>query len=137
MYFSRFTSNESKFFFNFPNSLQFIIFLLQKVKDLPCRFKTLTKYISLSRNALAVVVGILICYLVSHDGWLPFRVSGEITPGLPPFKPPPFSTTVNGTTHSFGDMVSDLGASLATIPLISILETVAIAKAFCELNKIN
>lgn len=79
-------------------------------------------------------MGILICYFVSHDGWLPFKVSGEITPGLPAFQTPPFSTIVNGTTQSFGDMVSNLGASLATIPLVSILETVAIAKAFCMLH---
>lgn len=65
---------------------------------------------------------------------MPFRVSGKITRGIPPFKPPPFSTNNNGTTDSFGDMVSNLGASLATIPLISILETVAIAKAFCKLG---
>ncbi|XP_046805403.1 sodium-independent sulfate anion transporter isoform X1 [Lucilia cuprina] len=109
-----------------------VLLLMRKVKDLPCRFKTLTKYISLSRNALAVVVGILICYLLSHDDWLPFRVSGKITPGIPPFRPPPFSTSTNGTTDSFGDMVSNLGASLAALPMISILETVAIAKAFSK-----
>ncbi|XP_065372325.1 sodium-independent sulfate anion transporter isoform X2 [Calliphora vicina] len=109
-----------------------VLLLMRKVKDLPCSYKTLTKYISLSRNAIAVVVGILICYLLSHDDWLPFRVSGKITPGIPPFRPPPFSTPNNGTTDSFGEMVSNLGASLATIPLISILETVAIAKAFSK-----
>lgn len=90
------------------------------------------KYISLSRNALAVIVGIVLCYCLSHDDWLPFRASGEITKGIPPFKLPPFSTNVNGTTISFGDMVTNLGASIASIPLISILESIAIAKAFCK-----
>ncbi|KAM7359198.1 sodium-independent sulfate anion transporter isoform 2-T2 [Cochliomyia hominivorax] len=109
-----------------------VLVLMRKIKDIPCRYKILTKYISLSRNALAVIVGILICYFLSHDDWMPFRVSGKITSGIPPFKPPPFSTNSNGTRESFGYMVSNLGASLATIPLISVLETVAIAKAFSK-----
>ncbi|XP_013099547.2 sodium-independent sulfate anion transporter isoform X2 [Stomoxys calcitrans] len=109
-----------------------LLLLMMKIKDLPLSCKMLTKYISLSRNALAVIVGIVLCYCLSHDGWLPFRASGEITKGIPPFKPPPFSTTVNGTKVTFGEMVTDLGASLASIPLISILESIAIAKAFSK-----
>lgn len=95
-----------------------------------------TKYISLSRNALAVLAGILLCYLLRNDDRLPFKVSGEISPGLPPFEWPPFSTAVNGTIIPFKTMVSHLGASLISIPLISILESVAIAKAFCKWRSI-
>ncbi|XP_037885164.1 sodium-independent sulfate anion transporter-like [Glossina fuscipes] len=111
-----------------------ILLMMRKVKDLKCRrrYKMFTKYISLSRNALAVLVGILLCYLLRNDDILPFKVSGEISPGLPPFEWPPFSTTVNGTIIPFKAMVSNLGASLISIPLISILESVAIAKAFSK-----
>ncbi|KAL9894566.1 sodium-independent sulfate anion transporter-like isoform 2-T2 [Glossina fuscipes fuscipes] len=111
-----------------------ILLMMRKVKDLKCRrrYKMFTKYISLSRNALAVLVGILLCYLLRNDDRLPFKVSGEISPGLPPFEWPPFSTTVNGTIIPFKAMVSNLGASLISIPLISILESVAIAKAFSK-----
>uniref|UniRef100_A0A1A9VVK2 SLC26A/SulP transporter domain-containing protein n=1 Tax=Glossina austeni TaxID=7395 RepID=A0A1A9VVK2_GLOAU len=110
-----------------------ILLMMRKVKDLKCgRYKMFTKYISLSRNALAVLVGILLCYLLRNDDRLPFKVSGEISPGLPAFEWPPFSTTVNGTIIPFKTMVSNLGASLISIPLISILESVAIAKAFSK-----
>uniref|UniRef100_A0A1I8N9R7 STAS domain-containing protein n=1 Tax=Musca domestica TaxID=7370 RepID=A0A1I8N9R7_MUSDO len=110
-----------------------VLLLLRKVKDLPCGYKVLTKYISLSRNALAVIIGIVLCYCLKDGDKLPFRASGEITKGIPDFKLPPFSTPgENGTTLGFGDMVSNLGASLASIPLISILESIAIAKAFSK-----
>ncbi|XP_075147654.1 sodium-independent sulfate anion transporter [Haematobia irritans] len=109
-----------------------VLLLMRKIKDLPLSCKMLTKYISLSRNALAVIIGIVLCYCLSQDDLLPFRASGEITRGIPPFKPPPFSTTVNGTTIEFNEMISNLGASLASIPLISILESIAIAKAFSK-----
>lgn len=107
--------------------------LLQKLKDLKCGPRLLTRYLSLSRNVIAVIIGILLCYLLSRgSNEMPFRINGDITPGLPPFSPPPFSTVdKDGNYLSFGDMVSELGGALASIPLLSILEAVAIAKAFC------
>jgi len=63
---------------------------------------------------------------------MPFRISGEITAGLPPFRPPPFHTeNEDGESMGFSDMVSKLGGSIASIALLSILESVAIGKAFC------
>ena len=59
-----------------------------------------------------------------------FTLTGNIQSGLPDFKPPPFSITVNSTTTDFGGMVSQLGSAIIIIPLIAILESVAIAKAF-------
>lgn len=59
-------------------------------------------------------------------------MTGNITAGVPPFRLPPFSTTVDGEYVSFGDMISTVGASLASIPMIAILEIVAISKAFCK-----
>ncbi|XP_011182576.1 sodium-independent sulfate anion transporter [Zeugodacus cucurbitae] len=107
-----------------------MLLIMRKIKDIPCSYKTLTKYISLSRNALAVFVGIILCYFLSSDDWLPFRVNGKIVAGLPPFKPPPFHTEINGTYIGFEEMVEDLGASLISIPLIAVLETIAVAKSF-------
>jgi len=85
-----------------------------------------------------------------------FTLTGQIPPGLPAFQPPPFSianTTVEEVDHqsllsttgttleenediiqdqviSFGGMLSQLGSAIIIIPLIAILESVAIAKAF-------
>ena len=70
-----------------------------------------------------------------------FTLTSEIDSGLPAFQPPPFSVSVNTTqsnsssssdteTHGLGEMLSNLGAAVIIIPLIAILESVAIAKAF-------
>ena len=88
---------------------------------------------SLSRNALAVIIGAVLAYCLTHDGYTPFKLSGQITPGLPPFQLPPFSTNVNGTAYSFTEMIGELGSSVGSIPLIAILESIAIAKTFSKL----
>ena len=90
---------------------------------------------SLSRNSMAVIVGTFLAYILSRDGTQPFRITGNVTAGLPSFRVPPFSTTINGTEVPFKDMLSTVGASFASIPLVAILEVVAIAKAFCKFTK--
>ncbi|XP_068146445.1 sodium-independent sulfate anion transporter [Drosophila tropicalis] len=112
-------------------SLIFLL-LMKKVKDIKWGNRIFWKYLSLSRNALTVIFGTFLAYILSRDGNQPFRVTGNITAGLPPFRLPPFSTTVDGEYVSFGDMISTIGASLGSIPLISILEIVAISKAFSK-----
>ncbi|KAH8278456.1 hypothetical protein KR018_003583, partial [Drosophila ironensis] len=111
-----------------------LLLVMRKIKDLPIPCKTVLKYISLSRNAVAVLIGILLCYLLKKDGQLPFLVSGSITPGLPPFKVPPFHTVdpASGEYVSFGGMISNVGSGLVSIPLLSILESIAVAKAFSK-----
>ena len=60
--------------------------------------------------------------------------TGDIKAGLPPVQPPSFSfnrATANGTeVIGFGAVASELGAAIGLIPLIAILEQIAIAKAF-------
>ncbi|KAH8358547.1 hypothetical protein KR093_000852, partial [Drosophila rubida] len=113
-------------------TLIFLLFM-RKLKDVNCGFHLLNRYLSLCRNVLAVLFGILLCYLLSRgDNEMPFRISGEITAGLPPVRVPPFETQdVDGEPMNFGEMVSTLGGSIASIALLSILEAVAIAKSFC------
>ncbi|XP_068084506.1 sodium-independent sulfate anion transporter isoform X2 [Anabrus simplex] len=88
--------------------------------------------VSLGRNAFAAVLGTLVAYIFYTYGETPFSLTGKIGKGLPPFQPPPFSTIYNNRTYEFLDMTSELGTSLITLPLIAILETVAIAKAFSK-----
>ncbi|XP_017020019.1 sodium-independent sulfate anion transporter [Drosophila kikkawai] len=113
------------------SSLVFLL-LMTLVKDIKWGNRIFWKYLGLSRNALAVIFGTFLAYILSRDGNQPFRVTGNITAGVPPFRLPPFSTTVDGEYVSFGDMISTVGASLGSIPLISILEIVAISKAFSK-----
>lgn len=72
---------------------------------------------------------------------------GEIKSGIPSFHLPPFSyerpvsnSSISNSTGphpgfelvTFDTILSDLGTGLAMVPIIAILEQVAIAKAFCK-----
>lgn len=89
--------------------------------------------LSLGRNAIVVITGIILAYTLSLYDNNPFIITGNIVEGLPPLSLPPFSTEFNNTKYEFTDMVRELGSSLASIPLIAILEGIAIAKAFGKL----
>lgn len=95
-------------------------------------------FISLSRNAVVVVVGMIIAYtikLVSDSE--PLILIGDIGHGLPTFGWPPFSTVVGNQTYSFTEMVQTIGVQSAVLPFVAIIETVAIAKAFAEGGRID
>ena len=70
-------------------------------------------------------------------------LTGEIDGRVPPFALPPFSIPANATGDgepheeiNFSGMLSELGSAIIIIPIIAILESIAIAKAFCKLKKI-
>lgn len=95
-------------------------------------------FISLSRNAVVVIVGMILAYVfkVIYDSE-PFLLIGDIGSGLPKFGFPPLSTTVGNETLNFMEMVQILGIQSVVIPFVAILETVAIAKAFAEGGRID
>ncbi|KAK6624109.1 hypothetical protein RUM44_010967 [Polyplax serrata] len=100
-------------------------------------FKETFRIISLGRNAIVVVIGTVAAYVFYLYGMRPFTLTGKIQGGLPEFRLPPFSTTLpNGNnvtvTLPFTDMVSKMGTGVISVPMISILETIAIAKAFAK-----
>lgn len=90
------------------------------------------RYLSISRNAIVVFGGILIAYLFYKNGIEPFNLTGEIASGFPSASLPPFSTVHNNETYNFSDMISALGLSVVSVPVISIIEAVAIAKSFSK-----
>lgn len=97
------------------------------------RYATLAKYVSLARNALAVLIGSLIAFGLTRDGAeAPFALTGEIKAGFPPFQMPPLQTTVGNETVGFADMLATMGSSLVAIPFVGILEIIVVAKSFCE-----
>lgn len=70
-----------------------------------------------------------------------FKMIGDIPQGLPPVQLPPFSIPEirNETTgeiiqagESFSEMISSLGSGLIVVPLIALLENIAICKAFAN-----
>jgi len=49
---------------------------------------------------------------------------------MPTVQIPPFGFTNGNTTVTFVEMLSNLGSGLIVIPLISLMEDIAICKAF-------
>ncbi|XP_062529441.1 sodium-independent sulfate anion transporter isoform X3 [Bombyx mori] len=98
------------------------------------RFAKLWVYVLRARNALVVFVGSILAYILYVQGWTPFALTGKINGGLPHFGPPPFSTVVGNRTLNFTDMLAVFGAEGLVMPLVTILESVAIAKAFVSLT---
>lgn len=87
------------------------------------------------RNALVVVAASIVAFSWEAYGLHAFTITGKTSRGLPPFRPPPTSdTTANGTNISFGELVEGFGGGLAVIPLMGLLESIAIAKAFASQN---
>lgn len=121
-------------------SCMVILLLMRKMKDLKAVkvqtsddlgtriFKKLIFLTSVGRNAIVVIMALLIAYTLDDDQ--PFIITGEVKPGLPAFRPPPFSTVINGTNFTFIDMVTDIGSGIVVVPILSILGSVAIASAF-------
>lgn len=62
-----------------------------------------------------------------------FFGTGNVTSGLPEVQMPPFEIEVKNSTLDFPELIEHLGSSVIAIPLISILESIAVAKAFCKL----
>ncbi|XP_055588367.1 sodium-independent sulfate anion transporter [Uranotaenia lowii] len=87
-----------------------------------------------SRNAILVVVCGAIGYVFQSSVSAPFKLIGDIPPGMPAFQAPPFSLDANETGHGrgedFAEMVSSMGSGLIVVPLIALMENIAICKAF-------
>lgn len=83
-----------------------------------------------SRNAILVVITGCVGYYFQTSGQNPFNLIGYIPPGLPDFQPPPFLVSRENSTETFLDMVSNLGSGIIVVPLIALLENIAICKAF-------
>ncbi|KAK9874718.1 hypothetical protein WA026_005535 [Henosepilachna vigintioctopunctata] len=92
-----------------------------------------------ARNILVVLTCTVIAYLYETMGdGSPFTLTGKVQAGLPSFQPPPFSTTdSNSNSVSFAVMISDLGASIVLIPIVSALTNIAILKSFAINGKVD
>ncbi|NXM66693.1 S2611 protein, partial [Serilophus lunatus] len=105
------------------------------VEPLAARISCLIVWISATaRNALVVLFAGLVAYCFQAMGSQPLTLTGSIPRGLPAFQPPPFSTAAPNGTVPFWSMVEDMGVGLAVVPLMGLLETIAIAKAFASQN---
>ncbi|XP_066442882.1 sodium-independent sulfate anion transporter isoform X2 [Eleutherodactylus coqui] len=87
-----------------------------------------------ARNAIVVVAAGLVAYSFHVMGLHPFILTGKTAEGLPRFQLPPFSEKTDNHTVSFSEMVQEIGPGLFIIPLMGLLESVAIARAFASQN---
>ncbi|XP_051653321.1 sodium-independent sulfate anion transporter isoform X1 [Manacus candei] len=87
-----------------------------------------------ARNALVVLFAGLVAYSFQVMGSQPLTLTGSIPRGLPAFRLPRFSLAAPNGTVPFPSMVEDMGVGLAVVPLMGLLETIAIAKAFASQN---
>lgn len=96
------------------------------------RFGPLCKYISLGRNALAVIVGTLLAFFMTTEtSDAPFQITGTVDTGLPVVQVPPFNVVTNdGEALNFVQMLEKVGPGFIAISLIGIIEVVAVSKAF-------
>ncbi|XP_038212215.1 sodium-independent sulfate anion transporter-like [Zerene cesonia] len=89
-------------------------------------------FLSTTRNILVVLLCSALAYYFDTKNQTPFMLTGTVKPGLPEFSPPPFSATVGNHTYTFMEMSSTLGSAIFVVPLLSILENIALAKVFSE-----
>ncbi|RUS89204.1 hypothetical protein EGW08_003014 [Elysia chlorotica] len=90
-------------------------------------------------NAIVVIVSAAVVAIVDNLGVdieHHVSVTGNITGGMPPFRPPAFeikSDSLN-ETMSTSEVFSTLGAGIGIVPLLALVETMAIGKAFARAN---
>ncbi|KAM7362707.1 sodium-independent sulfate anion transporter-like isoform 1-T1 [Cochliomyia hominivorax] len=97
-------------------------------------------FLGVSRNALLALVTAALVAHFEHMGYSYFQLTGYIPPGFPPVEVPAFSIASNGTVNGiemeksedFWDLLHEFGSSLIVIPLISLLETIAVCKNFAN-----
>ncbi|GFY43458.1 sodium-independent sulfate anion transporter [Trichonephila inaurata madagascariensis] len=105
--------------------------------------ETLLRTVSIARNALLVlscagIAAILISYDIDE-----LSLTHSVKAGLPPFELPSFSyhafdnVTNKTIDKDFLDIVEDMGSGLVIIPLLCLLEAIAIAKSFSKGKKID
>lgn len=126
-----------------------ILFLLKLVRqhqfkpnpdDIPLSrgqkvFRKSVWLIGIAANAIVVVVATAVVAIMHHFGHTTeISITGYVNPGLPPFKLPEFSYLKGNTTVEANEMFSRLGAGLIIVPILGMVESIAIAKVFARQN---
>ena len=94
--------------------------------------------ISTARNAIIVVACGFIGHAVYTEGEEPpIQLIRDVPPGLPDVQVPPFGMTSDNVTYTLAEMASTLSSGIIVVPIIALLETIAICKAFGTANCFN
>ncbi|CAL1531872.1 unnamed protein product [Lymnaea stagnalis] len=91
--------------------------------------------IGTASNAIVVITAAGIVAIMESQGIKgDISVTGNITGGMPPVSFPKFEINNGNVTMNAGEIFSTLGAGLAIVPLLAVVETMAIGKAFARVN---
>ncbi|XP_055877267.1 sodium-independent sulfate anion transporter-like isoform X3 [Biomphalaria glabrata] len=87
-------------------------------------------------NAIVVISAAGVVVILEDQGFNgTIAVTGHIKPGMPDVSFPKFEVDTGNVTLSTGQIFSRLGTGLAIVPLLAVVETMAIGKAFARINK--
>ena len=94
--------------------------------------------LSVSRNSMVVIVAALIAYLISdvYDNKTALTLTGFVQGGLPAWQLP-WEFNTNSTMETPLEMAEDFGIGLLMLPLVSIMQHLAIAKFYTRKNSNN
>ncbi|KAK6171323.1 hypothetical protein SNE40_019537 [Patella caerulea] len=87
-------------------------------------------------NAVVVIAGAgIAASLISMNITDKLTITGHLHAGLPPFQAPAFSLKSKNITQSAGDIFTKIGVGFGIVPLLGLVETIAIGKAFARQNR--
>ncbi|KAJ9593231.1 hypothetical protein L9F63_015230, partial [Diploptera punctata] len=84
--------------------------------------------IGTSRNAILVVIGGFVGFAFQESDSI--KLIGHIPSGLPSLQAPPFEYNSGNYTADFFTICSELGTGILVLPLVALLENIAVCKAF-------
>lgn len=103
---------------------------LTKIQTKSPSVKKILWFLSISKNALIVLITSLIGAYLHHNGGAPFKLTGTVPKGMPEIGFPALSAKVGNETVGHRDMVKSLGSGIIVIPVVAVLANVAIAKSY-------
>ncbi|KAK3091412.1 hypothetical protein FSP39_019726 [Pinctada imbricata] len=125
-----------------------ILFVLKKIRQIkwkdeensdPTACTKIARYIvwlsGTAANAIVVIsaAGVAAAF-ISEGKNDTLTITGNLKSGVPPFKPPDFSLHDGNTTYTAGNILSSMGSGLGIVPLLGLVELIAIGKAFARQN---
>ncbi|XP_060581576.1 sodium-independent sulfate anion transporter-like isoform X2 [Ruditapes philippinarum] len=112
-----------------PNPHNVPLTLCQKI------IRKIVWLVGIGANAIVVITSAGVVAILHYYGYTSeITTTGYVKPGLPPFKFPSFSVQNGNSTIGGGDIISDIGTGLFIVPILGLVESIAIGKAFARQN---
>ncbi|XP_018566409.1 sodium-independent sulfate anion transporter [Anoplophora glabripennis] len=109
------------------------LFCFKQLTKIPTRSPSVKKllwFLSISKNALIVLMTSLFGAYLYYNGGAPFKLTGPVPKGMPEVGFPALSAKVGNETVGYREMVKSLGSGTIVIPVVAVLANVAIAKSY-------